>query len=168
MRAGRSVPIDFRAKQSVGIETTFRQRDGQSAFGAIVRALDETCADQFANGILHSEFARDVECGADRPSLRRGKLSENASRQRRVHRVRSPICADEDDDVAGVLEELRRDVPFVLDQADHRDVGVGSTTPAGLSLYRETFPPMTGVPKARQVSATPSTASRNCQKFSGL
>src|SRR5205085_12555770 len=47
-------------------------------------------------------------------------------------------------------------------------VGVGSTTPAGLSLYSETFPPTTGVPKARQVSATPSTASRNCQKFSGL
>ena len=47
-------------------------------------------------------------------------------------------------------------------------VGVGSTTPAGLSLYRETFPPMTGVPKARQASAIPSTASRNCQKFSGL
>src|SRR5438046_4552485 len=47
-------------------------------------------------------------------------------------------------------------------------VGVGSTTPAGLSLYKETLPPTTGVPKARQVSAMPSTASRSCQKFSGL
>src|SRR5437870_104546 len=47
-------------------------------------------------------------------------------------------------------------------------VGVGSTTPAGLSLYRETLPPVTGVPNARHASATPSTASRNCQKFSGL
>src|SRR5439155_1517122 len=66
-------------------------------------------------------------------------------------------------------------------------VGVGSTTdvdatppsrsPCGnsgdegvatLSLYNETFPPVTGVPNARQASATPSTASRNCQKFSGL
>src|ERR1051326_9526650 len=47
-------------------------------------------------------------------------------------------------------------------------VGVGSTTPAGLSLYKETLPPTTGVPKARQASAMPSTASRNCQKFSGL
>src|SRR5438552_17388735 len=47
-------------------------------------------------------------------------------------------------------------------------VGVGSTTPAGLSLYNETFPPVTGVPNARQASETPSTASRNCQKFSGL
>src|SRR5439155_10275639 len=45
---------------------------------------------------------------------------------------------------------------------------VGSTTPAGLSLYKETFPPTTGVPKARHVSDKPSTASRNCQKFSGL
>src|SRR6266436_4073503 len=47
-------------------------------------------------------------------------------------------------------------------------VGVGATTPAGLSLYKETFPPVTGVPNARQASATPSTASRSCQKFSGL
>src|SRR5213594_2045534 len=47
-------------------------------------------------------------------------------------------------------------------------VGVGSTTPAGLSLYNETFPPVTGVPNARHASAIPSTASRNCQKFSGL
>src|SRR5205823_7674175 len=47
-------------------------------------------------------------------------------------------------------------------------VGVGSTTPAGLSLYKETFPPVTGVPNARQASAMPSTDSRNCQKFSGL
>ena len=28
-------------------------------------------------------------------------------------------------------------------------VGVGSTTPRGLSLYSETFPPVTGVPNAR-------------------
>src|SRR6266498_2366379 len=47
-------------------------------------------------------------------------------------------------------------------------VGVGSTTPPGLSLYKETFPPVTGVPNARQASAIPSTDSRNCQKFSGL
>src|SRR5207253_10449614 len=47
-------------------------------------------------------------------------------------------------------------------------VGVGSTTPAGLSLYRETLPPTTGVLNARHASAIPSTASRNCQKFSGL
>src|SRR5256886_16441477 len=47
-------------------------------------------------------------------------------------------------------------------------VGVGSTTPAGLSLYNETFPPVTGVPNARHASAIPSIASRNCQKFSGL
>src|SRR5437667_11060022 len=47
-------------------------------------------------------------------------------------------------------------------------VGVGSTTPVGLSLYKDTFPPVTGVPIARQASAIPSTASRSCQKFSGL
>src|SRR5947199_6217050 len=47
-------------------------------------------------------------------------------------------------------------------------VGVGSTVPAGLSLYKETLPPVTGVPNARQASAMPSTASRSCQKFSGL
>src|SRR5947208_1874571 len=47
-------------------------------------------------------------------------------------------------------------------------VGVGSTTPVGLLLYNETLPPVTGVPNARQASAIPSTASRNCQKFSGL
>src|ERR1044071_5685495 len=47
-------------------------------------------------------------------------------------------------------------------------VGVGSTTPRGLSLYKETLPPVTGVPNARHASLTPSTASRNCQKFSTL
>src|SRR4029453_6443622 len=44
------------------------------------------------------------------------------------------------------------------------DEGVAAT----VSLYNETFPPVTGVSNARQASATPSTASRNCQKFSGL
>ena len=48
--------------------------------------------------------------------------------------------------------------------ANSGDEGVAAT----LSLYKETFPPVTGVPNTRQASATPSMASRNCQKFSGL
>src|SRR5947199_9508523 len=47
-------------------------------------------------------------------------------------------------------------------------VGVGSITPAWLSLYNETLPPVIGVPNARQASPNPSTASRICQKFAGL
>ena len=41
-------------------------------------------------------------------------------------------------------------------------------TPSGLSLYRETFPPVTGVPRARHASAMPRQASENWKKTSGF
>jgi len=45
--------------------------------------------------------------------------------------------------------------------------GVGYTAPVGLSLYSETFPPVTGVPSASHASPIPATASRNWKKTSG-
>jgi len=45
--------------------------------------------------------------------------------------------------------------------------GVGYTAPFGLSLYNDTFPPVTGVPNATHASAMPPTASRNWKNTSG-
>jgi hypothetical protein len=55
-----------------------------------------------------------------------------------------------------------------LDQTDHRHGRRGIDHPGRAFVVSETLPPMTGVAKARQASASPSTASRICQKFSGL
>ena len=46
--------------------------------------------------------------------------------------------------------------------------GVGKIAPVGDSLYRETFPPTTGTPRASHPSAMPSTASVSCQATSGF
>ena len=43
------------------IETTFGQRNGESAFGAIVRAFYQTCADQFAHSFLHGDFTFEIQ-----------------------------------------------------------------------------------------------------------
>ena len=45
--------------------------------------------------------------------------------------------------------------------------GVGAIALPGASLYRETLPPVTGIPRARQASPRPRTASLSCQNASG-
>ena len=50
-----------RSKEPVGIETGFGECDGKSAFGAIVRALNETFTNQITNGILHLDFMCEID-----------------------------------------------------------------------------------------------------------
>ncbi len=77
-------------------------------------ASDEARTDQIAHGILHGQFARNVEPG------RHAFLAAMADFQKmgRTHFISD--FADEDDHIAGTLEKLRCDVQFVFDQADHR------------------------------------------------
>ena len=53
--------VDLCSEKPLGIETGFGECDGKSAFGAIVRALHETFANQITNGILHFDFMCEID-----------------------------------------------------------------------------------------------------------
>ena len=50
-----------RSEQPFGIETGFGECYGKSSFGAIVRALHQTFADQFANSVLHFDLVCEID-----------------------------------------------------------------------------------------------------------
>ncbi len=48
-------------EQLFRVKATLRQRDGQAAFAAIVRAFHQAFANQIAHGVLHADFVRQID-----------------------------------------------------------------------------------------------------------
>ena len=103
-------------------DAAFRERDGQAAFAAIVRALHQAALDQAQERGV--QRLRDFEIATRRRTVllavdtcntrcRRGR-----NRVGHVHRF-----AEQDDGVAFVLEPLRGDVLGLVDEADDGNRG---------------------------------------------
>ena len=63
-RNGRRVAcfkIDLCAEKLFPIETTLGERDGETAFAAIVRAFQQTCANQISHSVLDLNFVRQID-----------------------------------------------------------------------------------------------------------
>ena len=111
-------------------DASLRQGHGQTALGTIVRAADQSGADEGKHRPLDGAFPGVIQPRRPARLAAVDDLQEMAA----AEVIRPAQVADEQDHVARRLEKLRRHVRRVLDQADHAAVGVGSTTPAGLSL----------------------------------
>src|SRR5204863_7351823 len=97
-------------------------------------ALDQACTDKFADGILHGEFARDIEPGwqaflaamANFQEMRRAEVVAGVVAPSRtvaggvdlgrIAVINGGYRAHEYDRITGALKKLRCDMTFIFDQ----------------------------------------------------
>ena len=107
--------IDLRSEQAVGIETAFRQRNSQSAFGTIVCIFDKACANEITGRILHGNLALEIDFG------NRSHLATVMDPHKSRRAQTTTDLTHKNNRVSGILEPLRCNVPLVLDQPHHRN-----------------------------------------------
>ncbi len=150
--------VDVGAHDALSIpNAALGQRNRQATVAHIVCRADQAAMPGGEQRSRSGPVRRPRRMRADDLPRRRGSARGTRSRpilrsapraaRSRHRRPRGTRCASRGD-----TESMSPTIPIT---------GVGYTAPAGLSLYSETLPPVTGVPSARQASPIPAIASRS-------
>src|SRR5262249_61729646 len=104
---------NFRAELFLWIETTFRDRDREAAFAAIVRAFHQAGSDQIANRGLDSDFVGKIEI------WRRANIFSVANFDKSRNSRLVADVTDENDIFARAFETWIGEWLFLINRTDH-------------------------------------------------